>query len=869
MAPKRKMDTKKKRPQNKAKKSKLSDEEFCRVCKDGGDLLCCDSCPLVYHLTCLDPPLKSIPKGDWTCPRCIPLPGKVEKILSWRWADERVAKRSRVREYFVKWHNKSYWHCAWVPDVLMQEHHSNMTRFFCMNNDMEDPPIIDEFEDEDGDLKDRFYRHGVKPQWLLLQRIIGHREEPDGTAVYLVKWRELPYADSTWEQDEDYVQGLGRAIELYLQACSSTMDLNNNKPSTDLSQKYEDQPAFLKGTGLQLHPFQLEGVSWLRHCWGQNIHTILADEMGLGKTIQTSTFLYSLFKEGHCRGPFLVVVPLSTLVNWERELELWAPDLYCITYVGCRASRAIIRKNEMGLKEGAFRKTRITNTQFKFNVVLTSYEMISMDVAVLGSIEWAALVVDEAHRLKNSLSKFFRTLSRYYIDYKLLLTGTPLQNNLEELFHLLNFLSPHKFDNLRAFQDEFADVTKEEQVKRLHEILRPHMLRRLKADVLKKMPPKSEFIVRVELSAMQKKFYKFILTKNLGALNSKGAGRKCSLLNTMVELRKCCNHPYLFSSAAEEAAITFGGCYEINSLTESSGKLVLLSKMLKQLKAQKHRVLIFSQMTRMLDLLEHFLQGEKYAYERICGAVKGTMRQEAIDTFNSAGSEIFVFLLSTRAGGLGINLATADTVIIFDSDWNPHNDIQAIARAHRIGQANKVMIYRFVTRNTVEERIMQRAKHKMMLTHLVVRPGMGGNGGNFTKEELEDILRFGTEELFQEDGKVEAIHYDEQAVAALLDRTDRGIEEKESWTKEYLSSFEVASYATKESEGKENKWPQMANTNEQPQEGPSETLGKGKRARKRVNYKSGVLQSSDNKSDDPDWSASPPPSSFEDSIADE
>lgn len=313
------------------------------------------------------------------------------------------------------------------------------------------------------------------------------------------------------------------------------------------------------------------------------------------------------------------------------------------------------------------------------------------------------------------------------------------------------------------------------------------------------MPSKSEFIVRVELSPMQRKFYKWILTRNFEALNSKGGGHQVSLLNIMMDLKKCCNHPYLFSSAASEAPTMPNGLYEVNALTKAAGKLVLLQKMLKILKEQGHRVLIFSQMTKVLDLLEDFLEGEGYKYERIDGGITGSLRQEAIDRFNAPGAKQFVFLLSTRSGGLGINLATADTVVIYDSDWNPHNDIQAFSRAHRIGQANKVMIYRFVTRNSVEERVTQVAKKKMMLTHLVVRPGMG-KGGNFSKQELDDIIKFGTEELFKdEEGKAdEAIHYTDEAVKELLDRSKEGVEQKESWANDYLSSFKVASYATKE-----------------------------------------------------------------------
>ncbi|XP_050310914.1 chromodomain-helicase-DNA-binding protein Mi-2 homolog [Anthonomus grandis grandis] len=897
-------------------------QEFCRVCKDGGELLCCDSCPSAYHTHCLNPPLTDVPDGDWKCPRCScpPLKGKAAKILTWRWSeveipskDKKEVTKHRRREFFVKWHERSYWHCSWITELQLDVYHPLMFRSYTRKYDMEEPPKFEEPIDEadsrctrllkmggstnDQEMEEKFYKYGVKPEWLIVHRVINHRTMRDGRTLYLVKWRELSYDQATWEEENDDIPGLKHAIEYYQDLRAANLSGSKagrkpksskpskprkellddegrviarkytsppDKPISDLKKKFDKQPAYLDECDMQLHEYQLEGLNWLRYSWANGIDTILADEMGLGKTIQTITFLYSLYKEGHCKGPFLVSVPLSTIINWEREFETWAPDFYCITYVGDKDCRAVIRENELTFEEGAVARagkaSKLRATSVKFNVLLTSYELVSIDSACLASIDWAVLVVDEAHRLKSNQSKFFKFLSSYSIQYKLLLTGTPLQNNLEELFHLLNFLNPQKFNDLQIFQNEFADISKEDQVKKLHEMLGPHMLRRLKADVLKNMPSKSEFIVRVELSPMQKKYYKYILTRNFEALNPKGGGQQVSLLNIMMDLKKCCNHPYLFPAAAEEAPLGLHGQYDIGHLTRAAGKLVLLSKMLKRLKEQGHRVLIFSQMTKMLDILEDFLDGEGYKYERIDGAITGSQRQEAIDRFNAPGAPQFVFLLSTRAGGLGINLATADTVIIYDSDWNPHNDIQAFSRAHRIGQANKVMIYRFVTRNSVEERVTQVAKRKMMLTHLVVRPGMGGKGANFTKQELDDILRFGTEELFkEEEGKEEeAIHYDEKAVDELLDRSKEGIEQKESWANEYLSSFKVASYATKEGENEEEVdteiikqeaentdpayWIKLLRHHyEQQQEDIARTLGKGKRVRKQVNYNDGGM----------------------------
>ncbi len=737
-------------------------------------------------------------------------------------------------------------------------------------------------------MHDRFFRFGIRPEWLQMHHVVDRRQLRDGSMQYFIKWRELPYVDCSWEDEDMEIPDFQQYIQDYEDlrfACGidgkrkkkkkkgeseegerkRRYNLPPDRPVAKLDEPLTAESVDFLPEGLSLHPYQLEGVSWARHSWSDRTDIILADEMGLGKTIQTICFLYSLYKEGHCRGPFLISVPLSTLINWEREFELWAPDFYVVSYVGDKDSRAVIREHELSFEENAVKKgdkaSRIRASTVKFHVLLTSYELISIDNACLASVQWEVLVIDEAHRLKNAKSKFFKILMDYPIEYKMLLTGTPLQNNLEELFYLLNFLNAKKFNNLEQFQANFTDIAKEDQVRTLHEMLGPHMLRRLKSDVLKNMPSKSEFIVRTNLAPLQKKFYKNVLTHNFEALKAR-SGAQTSLLNLMMELKKVANHPYLLPAASEEAALAPNGLFEIKAMIKSCGKLVLLSKMLRKLKATGHRVLIFSQMTKMLDLLEDFLEGEGYMYERIDGSITGSLRQQAIDRFNAEGAEQFVFLLSTRAGGLGINLYTADTVVIYDSDWNPHNDIQALSRAHRIGQKNKVMIYRFVTRNTVEEKVTQVAKKKMMLTHLVVQPGMGGKA-NLSKKEIDDILKFGTEELFDEqeaneDGESKNdIVYDDKAVDALLDRSQEGIEEKESWANEYLSSFKVATYQTKETGGPEEEvevlkeeadntdpayWEKLLRHHyEQHQEDVSRSMGKGKRVRKQVNYGDGEM----------------------------
>uniref|UniRef100_A0A8C2HR60 Chromodomain helicase DNA binding protein 3 n=1 Tax=Cyprinus carpio TaxID=7962 RepID=A0A8C2HR60_CYPCA len=906
--------------------------EFCRVCKDGGELLCCDSCPSSYHIHCLNPPLPEIPNGEWLCPRCTcpPIKGRVQKILHWRWGDPPPPvpvppppdappdapppppmKGRPEREFFVKLARQSYWHCTWITELQLEIFHSVMFRNYQRKTDMDEPPSLDYGsggEEDSGKsekrrakdpqyaiLEEKYYRYGIKPEWMMVHRIINHSVDKKGNYHYLVKWRDLTYDQCTWERDELDIPEFSAYKTLYWRHREEMLkedpekprkmrrrEENDDAPSTPVNDptiKYEEQPDFVTETGGTLHLYQLEGLNWLRFSWAQGTDTILADEMGLGKTIQTIVFLYSLLKEGHTKGPFLVSAPLSTIINWEREFEMWAPDFYVVTYTGDKDSRAIIRENEFTfddtpVKGGkkAFKLRR--EAPIKFHVLLTSYELVTIDQNVLKSVDWACLVVDEAHRLKNNQSKFFRRLNDYKIDHKLLLTGTPLQNNLEELFHLLNFLTPNRFNNLEGFLEEFADISKEDQIKKLHDLLGPHMLRRLKADVFKNMPAKTELIVRVELSPMQKKYYKFILTRNFEALNSKGGGNQVSLLNIMMDLKKCCNHPYLFPVASDEAPKTPSGAYEGAGLTKASGKLMLLQKMLRKLKEQGHRVLVFSQMTKMLDLLEDFLDYEGYKYERIDGGITGALRQEAIDRFNAPGACQFCFLLSTRAGGLGINLATADTVIIFDSDWNPHNDIQAFSRAHRIGQANKVMIYRFVTRASVEERITQVAKRKMMLTHLVVRPGLGSKAGSMSKQELDDILKFGTEELFKDeieagenkDDDSSVIHYDSTAIERLLDRSQDATDDSDMQNmNEYLSSFKVAQYTVREDDKIEeiereiikqeenvdpDYWEKLLRHHyEQQQEDLARNLGKGKRVRKQVNYNDAAQEDQDNQSE--------------------
>jgi hypothetical protein len=324
----------------------------------------------------------------------------------------------------------------------------------------------------------------------------------------------------------------------------------------------------------------------------------------------------------------------------------------------------------------------------------------------------------------------------------------------QELWSLLNFLDKDAFADEDHFVRTHSRLESHEQVDHLQSIIRPRMLRRLKEDVERSIAPKEETIIEVELTPIQKQYYRALLERNFGFLSRGGSKTTPRLMNTMMELRKCCNHPFLIKGA-EETILAEAAAQRMDAVTATvrgSGKLVLLDKLLPRLRQGGHRVLIFSQMVRVLDILEDYCRWKGYGFERLDGRVRGDLRQNAIDRFCRPDSSSFIFLLCTRAGGVGINLTAADTVIIFDSDWNPQNDLQAQARAHRIGQEKTVKIYRLLTRNTYEKVMFERASMKLGLDRAIlqnVNRGPVGSGnapgplGSMSKEDVEKLLRQG------------------------------------------------------------------------------------------------------------------------------
>ncbi|XP_019331761.1 chromodomain-helicase-DNA-binding protein 1-like isoform X2 [Alligator mississippiensis] len=488
--------------------------------------------------------------------------------------------------------------------------------------------------------------------------------------------------------------------------------------------------------GIQLRSYQVDGVNWLVRCYEDQHGCILGDEMGLGKTCQTISLLVYLSGNFINKGPFLILCPLSVLSNWKEELKRFAPGLSFVTYVGDKEERAELQRD--------------LKAPLNFQVLLTTYEICLKDATFLKCFNWAALVVDEAHRLKNQNSLLHKTLSEFSVSFSLLLTGTPIQNSLQELYSLLSFIEPDIFPNDQV--DEFVQYyheikTESKSAKELHSLLQPFLLRRVKVEVAADLPKKVEVVLYHGMSALQRKYYKAILMKDLDAFENE-AGKKVKLQNVLIQLRKCVAHPYLFSGVEPEP-------FEIGDhLIEVSGKLCLLDKLLSFLYAGGHRVLLFSQMTQMLDILQDYMDYRGYSYERLDGSVRGEERHLAIKNFGQ--QPIFVFLLSTRAGGVGMNLTAADTVIFVDSDFNPQNDLQAIARAHRIGQNKPVKIIRLIGRDTVEEIIYRRAVSKLRLTNAIIEGGQFAlravKSQTAADMQLSEILKFGLDKLLSSEG---------------------------------------------------------------------------------------------------------------------
>ncbi|KAL6707679.1 hypothetical protein ACN47E_003800 [Coniothyrium glycines] len=719
--------------------------------------------------------------SKWMCKECDDMgKEKIGGIIAWRPLDVEIYRPGTScymvaeddKQYLIKWEGQSYFRAAWFSGSWTWGVTAAAMRkaFF----KREDGPKM---RTEDA-IPEEYLRIDIVLDIKYTSYVDIRSEDIDKARIKevdkaLIKYKGLGYEDSVWEKvptSEDGDRWLdfvtayndwvaGRYIRYPKQGpLKGRLEKIRETPFAKLER--EKQPDNLVGG--ELMNYQIEGLNWIYYQWYSQKNGILADEMGLGKTIQVIGFMATLIQAHSCF-PFLVVVPNSTCANWRREIKQWAPSLRVVAYFGSSQAREMAYKYELypeGVKE------------LRCHIVVTSYEAAADESCrrFFKSVSWAGLIVDEGQRLKNDKSQLYTALTAVRAPFRLLLTGTPLQNNARELFNLLQFLD--ESINAAQLEEKYAEMTSE-NIKELHDQIRPYILRRTKAQVLTFLPPLGQVILPVSMSHLQKQLYKSILSKKpelLKALFTSDKSLKqqerANLSNILMQLRKCLCHPFVYSREIEER--TDVEAVSHRNLVEASAKLSLLELLLPKLKERGHRVLIFSQFLDMLNIIEDFLDGMQLAYQRLDGTMGSLEKQKRIDQFNAPDSPLFAFLLSTRAGGVGINLATADTVIILDPDWNPHQDLQAIARAHRIGQKKKVLCLQLATRASVEEKIMQMGRKKMALDHVVVEQL---DTDDIEDQDVESILKFGAAELFKDDGAEHDIRYDDASIEKLLDRS--------------------------------------------------------------------------------------------------
>ncbi|POR39043.1 Chromatin remodeling factor mit1 [Tolypocladium paradoxum] len=807
---------------------------------------------------------------DWQCNECTSVKHKIHRLVAWRPLQDPACHPSFEdvsddgKEYLIKWETMSYFHCTWMPGawVFGTAAGAMRTSFGKRASQLD---LLKPTEKE------------AIPDEYLMADIVFNVKMNAGVSRYkskesdlanvanvnkvLVKFQGLGYDDVVWDSPPgkdmgefytafedsylEYVEGKYFHNEPH----SRIRDRIKSFKASELEQ-VDAQPAGIKRG--KLMGYQVEGLNWLLGNYHEGRSVVLADEMGLGKTVQVVSLVTSLVQDEPKCWPFLVVVPNATCANWRREFKQWAPDLRVVTYHGGKESQDLAYKYEL-FPNGS--------TDMKAHVVIMSYDSAQdpRTSALFKPVHWVGLVVDEGQRLKNDRNLLYLALRAMRIPFRLLLTGTPLQNNKRELFNLLQFID--ETQDAASLDAEYAVLDKE-TLPKLHEEIRPYFLRRTKAGVLKFLPPMAQIILPVTMTVIQEKLSKSIMAKNPQLIKTMFANDKISrkdrssLNNILMQLRKCLCHPFMYSEAIEERHHDPSVLHQ--NLVEASAKLLLLEIMLPKLQERGHRVLIFSQFLQQLDILEDFLGGMGCQFRRLDGAMSSLEKQRRIDAFNAPDSPVFAFLLSTRAGGVGINLATADTVIIMDPDFNPHQDIQALSRAHRIGQKKKVLCFQLMTKDSVEERIMQVGRKKMALDHALIE---SMDDDDLAGDDLESILKHGAQALFSDDYQKTAIHYDGPSVDKLLDRSQmeqtKADEEGSAETQfSYARVWANEKYGFNEGlDAVEDKAPEpitssvwdkiLAEREEEARrkaEANKEVLGRGGRRRNAINYKANALE---------------------------
>ncbi|KAL2645131.1 hypothetical protein R1flu_012718 [Riccia fluitans] len=771
----------------------------CNICELKGvedQMLQCKngSCTCSIHTFCLNPPLQVVPTDAWTClhcasttestivTTCCPLtfpPKKIQGVIGRRsnLVNDEVKCSGLLRmEYLVKWDNISHWHDTWVDATwFVGEKERHVTLFESRHPELK----VDVTKEVDNTMIDE-----RKPKWLLIDRVIKCREHGVGQlhpselsrtgykrsgVQFLVKWQGLNYKNATWEETK-FSKDMREAIHAFISRHEAAeVDPSHPQPREPVAARITRQPEYIHGG--TLYGYQLEGLKWLVRSFEAKRNVVLADERLLGKTVQATAFIACVRHQKLSKRPVLVVAPNGALSEWEKELKFWTPALNTVVYQGEKENRDVIQSCEFYTEKG----------RPLFEVLLTSHKLAIKDSLSLSKFHWAAIIMDEGvpNKTRNMVSEIGGALKKYQAEFRLLLTCIPVLNSVDQLPSLSHFLDPVELPNSEdatagnggaldgVCANSAVSEVRTKQLAKIHDRLKSRILRRVKIEVPRvRIAGKKIVHVPCSFTPFQRKLYTAVLDRNFKLLTQGlSSGVKRSLTAVIAELKMVCNHPFI---SPENKPQVPESEETPRMMVDVSGKLLFLEKLLPLLKEENHRVLLVAQMTRMMDIIEEFLKFLRLSYIRVDGSTTAAERERAIVDFNRPECTDFIFLISAGAGGLGINLRSADTVIIYDPCFSPFADIQAQLRSLRIGQDQTVLVYRLFTEGSVEEKHVE-----------TQRPLENSNSGlkdpSQTKEDSasysSEVLLHGLDQLLDENHV--GAGYTEHTVESLRELLDR------------------------------------------------------------------------------------------------
>eukprot|EP01063_Lacrimia_lanifica_P040330 TRINITY_DN9102_c0_g1_i3.p1 TRINITY_DN9102_c0_g1~~TRINITY_DN9102_c0_g1_i3.p1 ORF type:complete len:2162 (+),score=837.19 TRINITY_DN9102_c0_g1_i3:126-6488(+) len=729
-------------------------------------------------------------------------------------------------EYLIKYTEYSYRELEWKVEPEIHAmwtgsggYHKKLGSYQAKMMDTERVPRIKKPKTpqkpapEDAPLSSQQHRYAEEalqeqffdPAFKTPERIVTSGKDPKRQLHYLVKWEGLGYDLCTWEPAATFTADADlECIKRYNKfSLAPANKVNFERPSMvptlgvlHKAVCHRSQVLGVYGNGNRLRDYQEEGVAWLLRNWFGKTNCILGDEMGLGKTVQVLSFCDAMRDLRSIPGPFLIIAPLATIGHWTREASQWMPNMNAVCYLGNERARDRAYMHEFYYKSPASPLSRGSGP-VKFHVLVTTYEWVVRDIHRLNPIHWAGIIIDEGHRMKNEEAALFKALVPVKTEFRCVLTGTPVQNHIGELYAILKYLDKKTVDRTQEkFLERMSPMT-QETMDELFEVLGPRLLRREKGTVEKSIPPKIEILVKVALTKHQREVYKEMIESHGKFLKGdeiekgkKGTKKQRATRsqNLCMELRKICNHPWLIEGGEARTLEGLGygegrkapDSVVFEAMVRSSAKMMFLEKLLAKFRAEGEKVLIFSQFVTVLHVIHDFLTWKGYPFETISGETAGHLRQRAVDRFMSKDYDSFVFMISTKAGGCGINLTAASKVVIFDSDWNPQNDLQAQARCHRIGQKREVEVYRVLTENTYEERMFEVASQKLGLDHVILHSAAQTKGQSpantamgLSSEEIERVLKHGAYDLYKDKGADVDAQREAEGIDAILERSKK------------------------------------------------------------------------------------------------